>query len=67
MEHSNTFLSRGGIHWDMPISLNIIIARFVDQIVLYRYENTSIYIFCWIQYTYINIFIYLLNRLQSGP
>ena len=36
MEHSNTFLSHGGIHWDMPISLNIMIARFVAQIVLYR-------------------------------
>ena len=43
----------------MPVFLNIMIARVVAKIVLYiyRYENTSIYIFCLIQYTYICIYI----------
>ena len=38
-----------GIQWDMPISVNIMIARFVANMLLYRYRK---YI-----NTYINIYV----------
>ena len=68
----HVFFSHGGIQWDMPISVNVMIARFVVNILLYIYidiGSISIYIYIcilidptyiYVYYLFVHLFIYRL-------